>query len=528
MASRAPASVASGRARVPGVRIAPTRRHVQLARHGSRHDEEQRERDYVVSHRVAPQSSGAGGKARPVLPKAASRDDGVNPGLPELTIQYADYAQWQRTHLTRASLASSLSYWRERLAGAPELLSLPTDRPRPPVKSYAGGIHRFQIASDLTTRLRKLGRQCDGTLFMILQAGFAALLSRYTGSNDIVYGTPVANRNAAGVEPLIGFFVNTLVVRTDLSGDPTFMELIARVRVASLGDFEHQELPFEFLVDELQPRRNLSYTPLVQVLLILQNTPRVELTLPGLTVSVEEPETHVAKFDISVSLTEANAGLAGEIEFNTDLFNAATIGRMAGHFENMLDAMTRNPLARVSAANVLSAEEVELLLHAWNATAAEVPEASVHALFEVQAAKTPDAPAVLFREEVLSYSLLNARANQLAHALIELGVGPDGRVAIALERSPEMIVALLGTLKAGGAYVPLDPDYPAERLAFMLEDSGARILLTQASLRERLPDGAEHTLCLDTEETWLARQPSTNPERVVSPRHLAYVIYTSG
>ncbi|HUC10574.1 MAG TPA: amino acid adenylation domain-containing protein [Stellaceae bacterium] len=462
-----------------------------------------------------------------VLYKA--RRDRVIPELPELAIQYADYAQWQHAHLTRESLEPSLAYWRERLAGAPEILGLPTDRRRPPVQTYDGGTHRFQIGPELTARLRQLSRQCDCTLFMVLQAGFAALLSRYNGSDDIVFGMPVANRTVAGIEPLIGFFANTLVLRTDLSGDPTVAELIARVRSALLGDLEHQELPFEFLVDELQPRRNLSFTPLIQAMLTLQNTPQLDLELPGLTVSIEECATNIAKFDITLALHETNLGLAGEIEYNTDLFDAETIRRMAGHFRNLLRAMAREPAARVSEVDFLSADEVELLLHTWIDTATDFPrDKCIQQLFEQQAAETPDVTALVFCDRQLTYAELNARANQVARHLRTLGVGPEVAVPIICERSIELIVGILGILKAGGAYVPLDPKYPADRLEYMFREVKSPVVLTHRACAGHLPQDAAARLLLDDDWPEFARESREDLEHHTQPDGLAYIIFTSG
>jgi amino acid adenylation domain-containing protein/non-ribosomal peptide synthase protein (TIGR01720 family) len=460
-----------------------------------------------------------------------ARLSGAAPALPDLDIQYSDYAAWQHAHLTRAALEPSLAYWRERLTGAPEVLELPTDRARPPVQSYAGGKRRFSIGPVVVTRLRQLGRQHQATLFMVLQAAFAALLSRYSGSDDIVFGTPVANRAVPGVEPLIGFFVNTLVLRTDLAGDPSFDELIERVRRASLADLDHQHLPFGYLVDELQPQRNLSYTPLIQALFVLQNTPQHDLRLAGLTVSLEEPETDIAKFDLTMVLTETGAGLDGEIEYNASLFDPATIDRMAGHFENLLGAMARAPDARVSEAAVLSAAERDLLLNIWNDTASDFPrDLCVQALFERQAAATPDAVALVFRDRQLTYAELNARSNQVAHRLRALGVDRDVAVPIICERSLELIVGILGIVKSGGAYVPLDPKYPAERLSYMFGQVESPVILTHRACAETLPADARNSTILLLDDDWalFARESTADLEHHAQPKDLIYVIFTSG
>ena len=455
--------------------------------------------------------------------------DGVAPELPALTIQYADYAQWQQAHLTRESLRNSLEHWRERLEGAPEILHLPTDRLRPPVQTYTGHTERFHIGPDLTAQLRQLARRCDATLFMTLQAGLAVLLSRYNGSDDIVFGTVVANRNVAAVETLIGFFANTLVLRADLSGDPTFGELLARVRRTSLADHQHQHVPFEFLVEELQPRRNLSYTPLIQVLLTLQNMSQLDLELPGLTISIEEPTTNIAKFDLTIALTEAGRGLGGEIEYNTALFDDVTIRRMAGHLQNLLAAVSRRPDLRISKVEFQSAEEFELLLHTWNDTATDFPrDKCIQELFEGQAAEAPHSVALVFRDQVLTYQELNARANQVAHHLRKLGVGPEIAVPIMCERSIELIVGILGIVKAGGAYVPLDPRYPADRLAYMFGEVKCPVVLTHRACLGRLPDGATTPLLLDEHWPAIAAQSQANLRHATWPDHLAYVMFTSG
>ncbi len=448
--------------------------------------------------------------------------------LPELDVQYADFAVWQRGYLSGARLQDQVEFWRRRLAGAPECLNLPGDRPRPAQQSYRGAVLGVSFEPSLTAGIKELSRRSGATLFMTLLAAFASLLGRYSGEEDVVIGTPIANRTHSAIEPLIGFFVNTLALRADLSGEPSFLELLSRVRHACLEAYAHQELPFESLVESLEVPRNLAHTPLFQVMFVLQNNAEETLRLPGLEVTLGGTEARVAMFDLTLSMGEADGALYGSLEYATDLFDRTTIERMSGHFRELLRSIVAEPERPLATLDILPPEERRQLLVDWNTTAAAVPEECVHSLFERQAEATPEATAVMFDDEVVSYGELNARANQLAHALIELGVTPDALVAIALERSPAMIVALLAVLKAGGAYVPLDPDYPAERLAFMLEDSGARIVLTQEPLRERLPRTVAQIVCLDSEHERLARQPRSNPGCAVSPHHLAYVIYTSG
>ena len=464
--------------------------------------------------------------------------------LPELPIQYVDFAQWQRKWLQGEELERQLAYWKEQLAGLPPLLELPTDRPRPAVQRYQGAHHSFALSKSLSQALESLSQEEGATLFMTLLAAFQTLLYRYTGQEDICVGTPIANRTRAEIEGLIGFFVNTLVLRTDLSGDPSFRELLRRVREVALGAYAHQDLPFEMLVDELQPARDMSHSPLFQVMFVLQNAPVQALELSELTLSPVETENGIAKFDLTLMMEERPEGLQGTVEYNTDLFDAATIERMVGHFQTLLEGIVADPDRPISTLPLLTAAEREQLLVGWNDTEAEYPgDKCVHQWFEAQVEQTPEAIAVAFgEEEQLTYGELNRRANQLAHYLQKLGVGPETLVGLCVDRSPEMVIGLLGVLKAGGAYLPLDPTYPQERLAFMLEDAGISIILTQSHLLDRLgvqrkdvkrnPQSAignrQFTICLDTDWEVIAREPDTNPVSAVTPDNLAYVIYTSG
>ncbi|WP_420126422.1 non-ribosomal peptide synthase/polyketide synthase [Longimicrobium sp.] len=460
----------------------------------------------------------------------AAYRDGRDSPLPELPVQYADYAVWQREHLAGV-LNRQLAYWRERLAGAPELLELPADHPRPPVQTYRGVSIPVQLSPELLERLEALGRGEGATLYMTLLGAFQVLLSRYSGGEDIVVGSPIAGRTRGEVEGLIGFFVNTLVLRTDLSGDPSFREILRRVREATLGAYAHQELPFEKLVAELQPERSLSHSPLFQVMFTLQNAgvgggggaPA------GLETNGAGPAMEVAKFDLSLELVATPRGLRGALNYSTDLFERGTIERMLGHLERVLEQVADDADVRLSQLELLGDAERALVLEAWNRTEAEVPAAlCIHELFEVQAARTPDAVAVRFEDASLTYAELNARANQLAHHLRGLGVGPEVRVGVLMERSLEMVVSLLAVLKAGGAYVPLDPGLPAERLAYMLVDADVAVLLTQERLRGILP--ASELPALEVDAAWdsIARESAENPAPVVTPSNVAYVIYTSG
>ncbi|HVG44169.1 MAG TPA: condensation domain-containing protein, partial [Longimicrobium sp.] len=454
---------------------------------------------------------------------AAYREGRESP-LPELPVQYADYAVWQREQLAGEVLDRQLAYWRERLAGAPELLELPTDRPRPAVQTYRGATVPMALSPELLERLQALGRSEGATLYMTLLGAFQVLLSKYAGSEDVVVGSPIAGRTRGEVEELIGFFVNTLVLRTDLSGDPSFREVLRQVREATLGAYAHQEVPFEKLVAELQPERSMSHSPLFQVMFALQNV-EGQLNVSGVDTG------HVsARFDLSLTLAATPQGLQGGLIYSTDLFERGTAERMLGHLARVLEQAAADADVRLSQLELLGEAERALVLEEWNRTDAEVPaDRCVHELFEAQAARTPGATAVVYEGEALSYAELNARANQLAHHLARCGVGPEVRVGLCLDRGVEMVVSILAVLKAGGAYVPLDPAYPAERLAFTLSDAGVPVVLAQEKVRAALavPDGVE-LISLDAARAEIAAESAENPESGAGPDSLAYVIYTSG
>jgi amino acid adenylation domain-containing protein/FkbM family methyltransferase len=454
--------------------------------------------------------------------------------LVELDIQYADFAVWQREWLQGEVLEGQLSYWREQLQGAPAVLELPTDRPRPPVQTFRGAHERFELEAGLTDALRALSRREGVTLFMTLLAAWQALLARYSGQADVVVGADVANRNRAETEGLIGFFVNMMVLRTDLSGDPTFAELLKRVREVCLGAYAHQDLPFERLVEELQPERSLSHTPLFQVSFVLQNQPMGKLRLPGLTMSMVETDDVTAKFDLVLALTETDDGIAGGFVYNSDLFDASTIRRMAGHFKRLLESIAADPGQKLSALPLLSATERRRLLRDWNQTRAEYPrDLPVHELFRRQARRAPSAIALRCGADSLTYAELDRRSDALARHLRRLGVGAEVRVALMLERSAGLVVAMLAVLKAGGAYVPLDATLPLGRLTRVAADAGAGVFVTQASLEELLPGGAAQVVLIEEAEEWSgagdeeARDEEAGDEEV-GGGHLAYVLYTSG
>ncbi|WP_017317669.1 non-ribosomal peptide synthetase [Mastigocladopsis repens] len=455
--------------------------------------------------------------------------NGQRSPLSELSIQYADYAIWQRQWLVGEVLEKQTSYWLQQLDNAPTLLELFTDRPRPAVMTYQGAKQSFVLPKQLSEALKALSQQEGTTLFMTLLAAFKTLLYHYTQQEDILVGTPIAGRNRAELEGLIGFFVNTLVLRTCLADNPSFRELLGRVREVTLGAYAHQDLPFEQLVEKLHPERNLSHTPLFQVMFQLHNTPTSSLELPGLTLMPLEFDNETAKFDLTLAMVETEQGIIGNLKYNTQLFNVATVSRMIRHFQTLVQGIVANPDRLISHLPLLTDAEQHQLLIEWNDTQTDYPCVCIHQLFEAQVEQTPDAVAVVFEDQQLTYQQLNARANQLAHYLQKLGTGPEVLVGIYMERSLEMVVGILGILKAGGAYVPLDPTYPQERLAFMLEDAQVPVLLTQHHLVETLPSHQAYVICLDTDwEAIIAQQPQENPTSGVTLNNSAYVIYTSG
>ncbi|MFN6187220.1 MAG: amino acid adenylation domain-containing protein [Microcystis sp.] len=449
--------------------------------------------------------------------------------LPTLPIQYADFAVWQRQWLQGKVLGTQLEYWKQQLADAPPLLELPTDRPRPAIQTFQGKTERFWLDSKLTQELKALSQQSGCTLFMTLLAAFAVVLSRYSGQTDIVIGSAIANRNRREIEGLIGFFVNTLALRLDLSEKPSFATFLKQVQTVTQDAYEHQDLPFEMLVEELQLERKLDRNPLVQVGFILQNAANEAWKLPGLTIEEMSWELDSARLDLEVHLSEVNDGLTGLCCYNIDLFDGSMIARLLEHFQNLLRAIIVNPQESVSLLPLLSKQEQKQLLVDWNQTQADYPQdLCIHQLFEAQVERTPDAIAVVFEGQSLTYAALNHRANQLAYYLRTLGVGAEVLVGISLERSLEMIIGLLAILKAGGAYLPLAPDYPIERLQFMLEDSQVSFLITQRSLLAVLPPSQANVICLDEIEEQVSQYSPDNLQSELTSSNLANVIYTSG
>ena len=449
--------------------------------------------------------------------------------LPELPVQYADYAMWQRSWLQGEALDRQVAYWKERLTGAPAALDLPTDRARPAVASFRGGAVSVVLPRELSTKLMELGRREGATLYMVLLAAYLVLLKRYTGQDDIVVGSPIAGRSRQELEGLIGLFVNTLAMRTDLSGEPPFRALLKRVKEVALGAYAHQDLPFEKLVEALEPVRDASRQPVFQVLFALQPAVVPIKAFAGLELTRCEETKASAKFDLSLYVTPQNGSIEGHFEYAADLFDRASIERLAEHFEVLLEGIVAAPEARLSDLPLLSALERHRLVEEWNATAAEYPSGKcLHELFEEQAARTPEAVAVVYEDAQLTYEELDRHSNQLAHHLRGLGVGPEVVVGLCVERSLEMVVGLLGILKAGGAYLPLDPSYPLDRLAYMVSDAKAPVVVIQQHLVDQLPLQDRHVVRIDADWPQIALQPETAPVNTSCPANLAYVIYTSG
>ncbi len=444
------------------------------------------------------------------------------PALKPLPLQYRDYARWHREHADAESLSAALERWKKRLAGAPQQIELPADRPRPAVESHRGATHAFVIEKDLVDRLHRLSRQQGTTLYMTLLAGLDTLLWRYTGQDDLVLGSPMANRPHPDLERLVGFFTNTVLIRTKLDGDPTFAELLARVRAATLDALSDDGLPFERLVEELRPARDLSRNPLFQIMLVLQNAPMKPLELPGLTLGPAPVNRGAAQLDLTLYVQEIDAGLNGFIEYATDLYDADRIARMARHLEQILRSAVEDPSARVSQLRMLTEDELAGV-RSWNGTTKGWPPNCIHELIRGQAEQTPDRPALDFEGQTLSYARLEERASMVAGRLAALGVRPGSLVGVLMERSADMVAGVLGVLKAGGAYVPMDPTFPPDRLAYMLEDSGAGVLLTQESLSAMFETTAR-ILSMDTPD--MAGEVATPVEAVLDD--VAYVIYTSG
>jgi non-ribosomal peptide synthetase component F len=449
--------------------------------------------------------------------------------LPALAVQYADYAAWQRKQLTSAARAREIEYWKQKLAGASGVLVLPTDRPRPPIQSFEGDVWLFQLSAETSASVKRLARETGATVFMTLLAIFKILLFRYTRQSDILVGTAVENRRRPELEPLIGLLVNTLVLRDDLTSDMTARQLLSRVCETVLDARAHQNLPFESLVRSLQPDRTLAHSPLFQVAFILQNT---HLS------SAFETTSRGSTFDLSLYMWEGEGGrFYGAFEYSNELFDKGTIDRMAAHFAVLAEAIPVNPDGPIGRLPILTAYERKQLLETWNQTTTAYPRNRlIHDLFSAQAAVHAQETAVVYStataisgsRQILTYAALETQSNRLARHLRALGARVETRIAVALERSPEAIVTLLAVLKAGGAYVPLDPAYPVERLAFMLEDAGASILVTLSKYRSHFPNYSGHVVCLDADSAAIDANDTTPLLSIATPERLAYVMYTSG
>ena len=448
--------------------------------------------------------------------------------LEPLPIQYGDFSVWQRQWLSGEALQSQLDFWKQQLAGM-EPLHLPTDRPRPAEERFQGALTTMALSKPLSDRLKQLSVQEGVTLFMMLLAAFKALLHHYNGQDEIVVGGLIANRNFVQIERLIGFFVNTLVLRTKCNGDPTFHEFLGRVRDVSLDAFAHQDLPFERLVEEVVPHRDLSRNPLIQMLFAVQNAPMPDMDLGDVRMNLGWAETRVSRLDLEVNVWDGAEELSVWVRYNTDLFDEATIERLLQHYERILEDAAANPQKRLSELSLMSDQEHHQVVVGWNQTNSTYPrESTIHELFEDQVERLPDAVAISFEDESLTYRQLDARANQLARHLRRRGVGPEVLVGLCMRRSVEMVVGMLAILKAGGAYVPLDPDYPKQRLALMIQDTAAPLLLTQKRTRASLPPCDAQVICLDSDRPEVAGETDDPLRPCATHGNLAYVIYTSG
>ncbi len=482
----------------------------------------------IVLHHIIGDRWSAGILAEEMEALYAAYVSGKPSPLPEPVIQYADFSIWQRSWLQGAALDKQAAYWKRQLAGAPALLEFPTDHPRPPVLSHKGATITQLLSKDLVDKLTALSQAEGVTLFMTMLAALQTLMARYSGQDDIVIGSPIAGRNTAEVEQLIGFFVNTLALRTDLSDNPTFRDLLACVKQSTLDAYAHQDIPFEKLVEELQPERSLSYQPIFQVMLALQNAPQRSLELAGLHLQRLPLHQGTSTFDMSWFATSVATGMELRVEYNTDLFDAATIQRAMQHFETLLHEIVAHPEQRIAELSLLSPAERQHLLVDFNQTAADYPRVCIHDLVALQVERQPHAIAIIDGATRISYTELNSHANQLAHLLIAQGAGPDIPIGIFAERTAELIVGILGILKSGSPYVPIDPEYPSERIAYILEDAAPPVVLTQTSLRDKLPSFAGKMLCLDEDRHTIQSQPTSNPTSAAQSHNLAYILFTSG
>ncbi|MEE9385054.1 MAG: MupA/Atu3671 family FMN-dependent luciferase-like monooxygenase [Nannocystaceae bacterium] len=485
---------------------------------------------YVVAHHAVSDGWSLGVMLRELTGAYAALADGLDPTLEPLPIQYGDFSEWQRSMLSGTELERQVEYWRGCLGGDLPVLEMPTDSPRPAIRSHHGAMLRAQWSREVSGPLEALAQQEGATFFMVLLAAFNVLLYRYTGQEDLIVGTPIANRTSPETEPLIGFFANTLALRTELGGQPSFRELLRRVKTACLEAYAHQDLPFQKLVEVLRPRRDMSRTPVYQSLFVFMDASMNQApTAGGLSWRRERIEADIAQTDLVLYVEETTGGLSVALEYGTDLFARESMARFLENYRVLLKSVSADPDAKIGEAELISGEERERLLRAWNQTAVDYRRSQpIHALFEAQVARTPDAEALAFEDEVLTYRQLNERANRMAHHLRGLGVAPEFLVGICMERGVELVVGLLGILKAGGAYLPLDPAYPLERIEYMLTDSGAQVVVTNQRCAKLVALPRVNGVLVDTHQDEVARNSATNPTSGVDGDNLAYVIYTSG
>ncbi|HVO62723.1 MAG TPA: amino acid adenylation domain-containing protein [Terriglobales bacterium] len=483
----------------------------------------------LLSHHIASDGQSKAALFRELKAFYVAYCSNMTAQLPELPIQYADFATWQREWMQGEVLQKHLEYWKSQLAGAPTLLELPTDRPRPARQSFEGARQFLRCPDDMLESFQALSRTEGSTLFMTMLAAFGTLLYRWSGNEDMLIGTPVSGRNRTELEPLIGYFSNSVVLRLALHGDPTFRELMRRVKDLSLAAYSHQDLPFEKLVVELQPDRDLSYSPMYQVMFSVGEQKDLGLDLPGLEITPIIIDRKIAKFDMTLGMTEFHNDLMCNIEYCSALFEASTMERLANYFQNLLQGIMRNPEQRISALPMLSDAQRREMIFQWNSTYRDYPSnVFVHDLVEQHASQTPDATAVVYEDKQLTYRQLNERSNQLARYLKRRGVGPEIRVAICMERSLDMIVGVLAIMKAGGAYVPLDAMYARERLLIILQDAECPMLLTHNNLRQTITPTAAEIIALDSDWGTISEESKDNLQHEITPETLAYVVYTSG
>ena len=453
---------------------------------------------------------------------------GEPPVLPELAIQYADFAHWQRQNLDEQARLNQLKYWVSQLSGSVPL-DLPTDRPRPSVQTHRGGCVELTLSEFLANSLKALGRQENATLFMVLLAAFQSLLARCTGLEDVSVGAPVAGRNSVETENLIGVFINNLVLRSDLAGNPTFRQVLARVRETCRGAYSHQDIPFAKLIEALRPERDLGTTPLFQVMFNLENLPEPEIIIPGLRMEEFDFERPVADYELTLEVIPVGDRLRCFFAYNIDIFDRGTLERMAGHYRTLLEGIVGEPDCRLELLPLLPPAERHQILVEWNRTEAYFPcDATIHQLFEAQAARTPEAAAFISESGNLTYGDLDRRSNQLAHYLRTQGVGPESFVGVCLERSPEAVMVLLAALKAGAAFVPLDPAYPPDRLAFMINDAQIPLVVSRRKWLPVVQGKGARVICLDTDQRLIEAQEDDNLPSVTGTASVAYVLYTSG